>query len=272
MLAELKTGKWYCAECNTTFTPSVPDDIACPSCGQRPRVPDEIPDPPTHNSESNRVTTTKSRSAPDPADERSTSVVARRPFVLATIAGFVLTLLGFSLPWGPSGPTNIRWGVKITNSADKHCYFAGVMLVPGETIEAGPAGTVKITSPEGRSRIMAKTYDGRQAIWGLGYASFFLGLCGAAVAGIVLRWPKRIRLIRIALLALSGLGLGVNVCRVIRLLSNGYSLPELFCYFAPFGRLHCSSGFFLASIGFVVAFAASALLVGREPRDNQTQG
>ena len=191
-----------------------------------------------------------------------------KPFMLAIIGGFTMVLVGFFLPWGPSGPTNLRWGVKMTNEAGSEASLGGgAVLADGEALEAGPAGTVKITSAQGRTRVVAGTYSGRGAIWQLGYAALLLGVCGVAVGVFVLLRPQSVRVPRILLLALSSLGLAVIICRVVRMLFVGYSLSDLGSYFAPFGRLQCSAGYILAMIGFVVALCASALLVRQRPSD-----
>jgi hypothetical protein len=38
-IKKLSRGRWYCADCNTAFTPPVPGDAHCPECGQAAMVP-----------------------------------------------------------------------------------------------------------------------------------------------------------------------------------------------------------------------------------------
>lgn len=38
MITLLKTGKWYCADCNATFSPADPNEVACPGCGQKGEI------------------------------------------------------------------------------------------------------------------------------------------------------------------------------------------------------------------------------------------
>jgi hypothetical protein len=179
------------------------------------------------------------------------------------LGGFVAVIIGFFLPWGPSGPTNIRWGTQMKNEAGSDVSFYGTTLADGETAEGGPAGTVKITSAQGRVRVIAGTYMGKGTIWYLGYLALLLGVCGGISALVGLVKPERAALAANVLLTLSSLGFAVIVCRVVRMLCVGYSLSSLLAYHAPFGRWQCSAGFILAAIGFVTALSASILMKKR---------